>query len=272
MRPESMISTLSARVSTSITSWVTRTADRPRSVSVCRNSFRIADAVETSRPASGSSSRRTSGSAARARARATRWACPPDSCLGIRSARSPASTWLQPVRGRCASLPSAAPAMAAARRERHIGRDTQMREQQRVLQQHADPPRMGRHEDASRGIGERSVAEPYHSRIRAHQTRDHVKCRRFTRAVGAEDGEHFTCGGGEFDVDAAVGDDGIAHAYRSRRTSRHRRTGAQRPGSEAEHDDGGDRDQQHRKRDGGVGVGLALEIDLQRQRPGDTLS
>ena len=40
----------------------------------------------------------------------------------------------------------------------------------------------------------------------------------------------------------------------------------------AEHDDRGDRDQQHRQRDGRVGVGFTLQVDLQRQRPGDALA
>ena len=90
--PASSISTRSARVSTSSRSWVISTAERPSRASTRRSTLRIAVAAETSSPANGSSSSSTSGSAASARASATRWACPPDSCRGIRSARSAAST------------------------------------------------------------------------------------------------------------------------------------------------------------------------------------
>ena len=96
--------------------------------------------------------------------------------------------------------------MPAARRERHVGRDTQVRKQQRLLQQHADPPGVGRHEHAGRRVGQHTVAEPNNATVGPHQAGDHVQRRGLARAVGAKDRQHFACGDSEFDVDGAIGD------------------------------------------------------------------
>ena len=92
IRPCSTTITRSATASASRRSCVTITAVRASSRRMCRNSRRSAGAAVTSRADIGSSRSSTFGSAASARATATRCAWPPDSCAGRRSASSWAST------------------------------------------------------------------------------------------------------------------------------------------------------------------------------------
>ena len=79
-------------------------------------------ATPTSRPANGSSSSSRPGSVASARAIATRWACPPESSPGRRSARSPIAEPVQPVAGGRPAPRRAARRGSAARRRRCRGR------------------------------------------------------------------------------------------------------------------------------------------------------
>ena len=86
---------------------MTSRAVRPRSraARVCRTSAPTA----TSSPASGSSSRITFGSVARARAIATRWAWPPDNWTGLRSTKAPQPTASSSVRARARAAAREAP-------------------------------------------------------------------------------------------------------------------------------------------------------------------
>ena len=81
-------------------------------------------------------------------------------------------------------------------------------EQQRVLQQQADPAIVGRDEHARCGIGQHTIPDADVPSVRPHQARDHVQGGRFARTVGPEHSEDFACGDGEFDVDATAVDDG----------------------------------------------------------------
>ena len=78
------------------------------------------------------------------------------------------------MRGGGASFAPGSLGMAAARREGHIGSDIEVREQQRVLQQQADPPSVCRHEHAGFGVGEHAVTEPHYSGVGPHQAGNHV--------------------------------------------------------------------------------------------------
>lgn len=49
-----------------------------------------------------------------------------------------------------------------------------MREQERVLEQQADPPVVGRHLHARGGVGEHAVADPYDAVIGPDRPGDHV--------------------------------------------------------------------------------------------------
>ena len=114
----------------------------PLARSMSRSSLRSAGAAATSSAAIGSSSSSSRGSAARARATATRCAWPPDSWAGLRSARCSAST--ASSQRRASSRASDAAAALAPRRVGDVGGGGQVREQQRLLGQHRDTPRVRR--------------------------------------------------------------------------------------------------------------------------------
>ncbi len=80
---------MSARVSASIASWVTRSVTPSYAARCWASSTRRAAATPMSSPAKGSSSSRSRGRVASARAIDTRCACPPESSRGRRPARSP---------------------------------------------------------------------------------------------------------------------------------------------------------------------------------------
>ena len=124
----------------------------------------------------------------------------------------------QPMRGDRASVPAWPPAMAAAWRERHIGRDAQVWKQQRLLQQQADPSGVRRNEHPGRCVVEHPVAQPDLAAVRPHQAGDYVQRRGLARAVGTQYRQHFAFGDAELDVNATVGDHGaqlqIGHAER----------------------------------------------------------
>ena len=83
-----------------------------------------------------------------------------------------------------------------------------MRKQQRVLQQQADAAVVGGDVDARRRVGQHPFADAHDTVVGPYQTRDHVQGRRLARAVRRQHGEHFARGDVEFDVYAAVFDDG----------------------------------------------------------------
>ena len=85
---------------------------------------------------SGSSISRMRGSNTMARASATRWRWPPESCVARRVRRSPPSCTISSACStRCAK--SAVEARRAAERESDVRRDAHMREQRVVLEHHA---------------------------------------------------------------------------------------------------------------------------------------
>ena len=82
MRPRSIRTRLSARAVASRGSWVTRTHEAPEALTWSRSNCRTMVRWVTSSAAMGSSRSRMRGPVASARARATRWDCPPDSWCG----------------------------------------------------------------------------------------------------------------------------------------------------------------------------------------------
>ena len=97
-RPSRRTSTRSAMASASSTAWVTSKVVGLCSANNLRSSACIEARVSASRAPNGSSRSRTSGRRASALARETRWAWPPDSVSGQRSARSASSTCSRAVR------------------------------------------------------------------------------------------------------------------------------------------------------------------------------
>ena len=201
IRPASSTTTRSASVTTSSRSWVTSIADRPSRASTRRSTLRIAVATATSRPASGSSSSSTSGSAASARASATRCACPPDSWRGIRSTSSAASTSAEPVLGQLPGILAAQAALPLRGPNATFVADVQVRKQQRILHQQADPPVVGGDVDRRPRVSV-SIRSPTRTvaRVGPHQAGDDVQHGRLARPVGAEDRQHLARRDAEFDV------------------------------------------------------------------------
>ena len=123
-----------------------------------RSSARIPAAAATSSPRSGSSRTRTSGSAASARASATRWPAPDSS--PVRGRRAGGAHLLQPALGRVRHRPCGRPgAHATAGREQHIAQHAQMRKEQRVLEQEAHAAVVDRDEHPAFGVGQRTVPD-----------------------------------------------------------------------------------------------------------------
>ncbi len=108
-----------------------------------------------------------------------------------------------------------------ARGERHIAGDAQVRKQQRVLEQQADAAIVGGDVNSRRGVGQHALSDAHDTAVRVHQPRDHVQGRRLARAVGAEHGQHLAGGDVEFDVDAAIFDDGLQRNLGHSRATRH---------------------------------------------------
>ena len=192
---------------------------QPLRVTTVRSTARIAAAAATSSPLSGSSSSSTSGSAASARAIATRWAWPPDSCRGFRSANCSASTSRsqRSAVSRCLAARETEHPAAAVRPEGDVGDDTHMREQQRVLQQQPHPSVVRRHVHSGRRIGQHPIAQPHHALVGAYQSGDDMQGRRFARAVGSEHREHLTRRHRKLHIQRAVCHDRaklqLAHGY-----------------------------------------------------------
>ncbi len=107
-RPPSRTATWSAIVQMSRSSWVTSSDVRP--LRRAARAWRTSVATATSSPARGSSRSTTSGSVARARAMATRCACPPDRSCGRRDASSPHPTASSSARARLRAAAAVAPA------------------------------------------------------------------------------------------------------------------------------------------------------------------
>ena len=235
-----------------------------RSASTRRSVCRSAGSTATSSAAIGSSSSSRRGSAASARATATRWACPPESCDGRAPASSPTPTSSSQ---RWASARAVgARRTGAAWPEGDVLEGVEVREEQRLLAEQGGTSGVRWHPDA-RPPGPTSVSTRPSSTTRPvsgatrpamHAERASTCRSRWGRAaarvspVGDLDGH----------VDVALGDGELEHEGHS-----------DAPALPGEPDDQHrDDDQQHeRQRDRGVGVGLALEVDLQRQRAGPAL-
>ena len=135
---------------------------------------------------------------------------------------------------------------AAARAEGDVLERAQVREEQRVLGEQRDPPRVRRHPDAGRRSARRpsSTTRPVSGRSSPAAT---ASSGRLAGAVGPEHRDGLAVGDVERDVDVALG---RPRALSSRRHQ------ALRPGRAKRDDQHGDHDQHQRQRDGGVGVGL----------------
>ena len=120
-RPRSSTTIRVASRSASIGSWVTISVG-PANVARCSRSSPCTSArVWTSSAASGSSSSSASGRLASARASATRWLCPPDSCRGRRRAYSRQVQPVQPL-PRLARAPARRASRTSAARTRRCRR------------------------------------------------------------------------------------------------------------------------------------------------------
>ena len=100
MRPLLMTTMRSARAIASSTSWVTSSMEAWCFRRSSRTRSCIRTRVIASSDANGSSSRISSGSETSARANATRWASPPESCLGQAFSRPARFTSLSALRAR----------------------------------------------------------------------------------------------------------------------------------------------------------------------------
>ena len=118
--------------------------------------------------ANGSSSRRTRGSRANARATATRCRSPPDKDDGRRSTRS----------CRCTSSSSSSARRRrssrgpVAERHHHVAECREVREQRVLLEHESDRPPMHRHVHAGRRVQPRLAAHRHACGLRGVQTRD----------------------------------------------------------------------------------------------------
>src|SRR5947199_347865 len=111
MCPRYMMATRSATSKASSWSWVTKTLVTWISSCRRRSHSRSSCRTRASSAPKGSSRRSTWGSAARARASATRWRCPPESCAG--RARTSPSSW---IRARSAPLGTSRLTLSSARK------------------------------------------------------------------------------------------------------------------------------------------------------------
>ena len=153
----------------------------------------MAGVASTSNAASGSSSSSRPGSGASALASATRCCCPPDSWAGRRSASSAASTAASSSRARCSAATPGRPVRPRA--EGHVAQRGQVREQQGLLGQQADPAPVRRHVHPV--PGDRVVADPDVPAVRAKQPGQHAEQRRFAGPVGTQHGQHLAGLGGQ---------------------------------------------------------------------------
>ncbi len=87
--------------------------------------------------------------------------------------------------------PAQVEATPATRPERDVGRHTQMRKQQRILQQQAHPAIAGGHLHPGPGIGQHPITGADHALIGPQQPRDHVQQGRLSGAVGPQDRQHL---------------------------------------------------------------------------------
>ena len=207
IRPRSKMITLSAIARASSRSWVTMTAVRLLSRRMSRSSRRSAGAAVTSSADIGSSRSSTCGSAASARATATRWAWPPDSCAGRRSARSLCVDGLEPTL--CDGAGVGAALALAARGVGDVGCDAHVREQQRLLGQHGDAACVRGHEHAGAGVGDHRVAEFDSALVGPQQPGDQQQQCGFPGAVGPEHGEYVAVVEVQIELDAALLEAGL---------------------------------------------------------------
>ena len=139
----------SAIIIASSRSWVTWMAVMPSAVCSALISWRTSSRMRASRFDSGSSSSSSSGSMASARPSATRWRCPPESCVTLRSPR-PASlsiASISPTRRAIsgAATPRSLQAVADVLRTRHV------RPQRVGLEHHRHAALLGRLRARCRG-------------------------------------------------------------------------------------------------------------------------
>ena len=224
------------------------------------SSARVSRRVRASSAASGSSSSSSVGSTASARASATRWACPPDSCRGLRPGVLGQADPVQPAR-RPAARAVAPVDAAAARAERDVVQRGQVREEQVVLEHHADRPALGGcpHADGrgGRGRGRRGVMCPAVSGCSPARARSAVV---LPAPLGPSSAT--TSPGGDAQVDVE------AEARRGRRRGARRAAVAVtgwrsigRAGGQDRHRDG---EQDQAEHDRGLQVGLQGQVDGQR--------
>ena len=161
-RPSSTTTSRSASTIASSGSCVTRTATASNSARWRRSWARTSRRVRASSAASGSSRSSRRGRVASARARATRWAWPPDSLRGLAPAWS-ARPRRSSHSAACARASRLGRALAA-RPERHVVQGGQVREEQVVLEDDADRAGLGRRTlqrravQAQTAVGERGQA------------------------------------------------------------------------------------------------------------------
>ena len=224
-----MMISLSASAMASTGSWVTTSWTPSAARSSPAISLRSGARPATSTAASGSSRSSRRGRVIKARANATRWACPPDSSHADRTAASPTPDPIEPS-------PRLAPRIApphspGPQPEGHVVQRRQVREQEVVLEHHADSPALGRDAHRPRWCFEDVAVEQDLSLLQCHEPGKGRQQRRLACAVGTEHGDGLAVVNVEVHiqgqrppVQADLGSEGHVRPGRSQRPRRRTRT------------------------------------------------
>ncbi len=193
------MTTRSASVYASTGSCVT-SSRTPSKVARCRRrSRRISERVPASSAAKGSSSRRSLGSVASARASATLCAWPPDSALrAVRGVISKADA-IEPAIRSSTSLGLRDAARSEA--ERDVLPSAEAREEEVVLEHDCNRSALGRHVDAAGSVVEPLAVELDHPIVDRQQACEAPERGRLARPIGSEDRDGLCSARGHGEVE-----------------------------------------------------------------------